>query len=116
MVKQLKQLKMSAMKKKPDAADDKNVENKNDQSADGDIDNSKLTDAIAKLVASIPKPSCKDEDENSSNAGTTSSQREHLFHWEDALGDLHELGRDITINIGISGAMLRLRSFGRNLD
>lgn len=61
MVKQLKQLKASAMVKKTDKAgtSDQNANKlSNEQDSDGDdIDDAKLTKAIASLVASIPKPS-----------------------------------------------------------
>lgn len=64
MVKQLKQLKASVMVKKTDTAgtSDQNANKvSNGQDSDGeDIDDAKLTKAIATLVASIPKPSKRD--------------------------------------------------------
>ncbi|XP_055299867.1 uncharacterized protein LOC129567237 isoform X2 [Sitodiplosis mosellana] len=67
MVKQLKQLKASVMIKKTDKTDtagtsDQNANKvSNEQDSDGDdIDDAKLTKAIATLVASIPKPSKRD--------------------------------------------------------
>lgn len=81
MVKQLKQLKASVMVKKTDKADtagtsDQNANKvSNGPDSDGeDIDDAKLTKAIATLVASIPKPSKRDPNTSDLN-GSPPRQR-----------------------------------------